>query len=152
MKKFNFFFTIFLFVIFITSFVLEFILKFEPCVLCKFERWLYFILGIFFLFCEKYTNIFFYFCKIFVSCVAFLVAVYHKFVQIGLAKCHFGNYKNEMDNFENFRLAFENTVPCFVKSNFLGIELVWFNIVLFFFILCFEIYFFTKFYLTKEKK
>ncbi len=156
MQKFHFFLSFFLFVIFITSFLLEKFLHFEPCILCKVERWTYFVLSIFFFFSivlnkSRTIN----FLKIVLPFGGFLLAVYHKFVQFGVASCSFNNkFFNHSQTFENFQESLQNSLPCVIKSSIFGIEFVWFNITIFFiifFIICVMQIYGQKFSLTNKK-
>lgn len=155
-KKMHFFLSFFLFVIFLSSFILEQAQNIAPCILCKVERWSYFTLAVIFLFINKVENKkekksqkIYTITRLIAIFTCLLISVYHKFVQVGITKCNFGSIKNASANFETFQLSLENATPCFVKTTVVGIELVWFNIVIFSAIACLEIFFLTK---QKNKK
>jgi disulfide bond formation protein DsbB len=132
-KKTHFFLSFFLFIIFIISFVLEKFFNFQPCILCSVERWIFFALSASLLFVHslrKNKKIFLITVNIATSFAGFTTAIYHKFVQNGLASCSFMQ-QHSQQTFENFQENLQNTIPCGVKSSLFGVELVWFNIVIF---------------------
>ena len=132
-KKIHFFLSFCLFIIFLTSFLLEKFLNFQPCILCSVERWVYFALSasLFFTqFLQKNKKIFTTSLNLALSLAGFTIAIYHKFVQNGVASCSFLK-QNSHQTFENFQQILQNTMPCSVKSSLIGVEFVWFNIFIF---------------------
>ena len=132
-KKTHFFLSFFLFIIFIISFVLEKFFNFQPCILCSVERWTYFALSASLFstyFLQEKKKIFSIRINLAISLAGFTTSIYHKFVQNGLASCSFMQ-QHSQQTFENFQENLQNTIPCSVKSLLFGVELVWFNIVIF---------------------
>ena len=132
-KKKYFFLSFFLFIILITSFLLEKFLNFEPCVLCSVERWEYFALSIslfFTPFLQKNKKIFLIAVNIAISFAGFATAIYHKFVQNGIASCSFLNTGSQK-TFEDFQSTIQNSIPCSVRTSLFGVEFVWLNILVF---------------------
>ncbi len=148
-EKTHFFLSFFLFIIFITSFVLEKFFNFHPCILCSVERWTYFVLSgslFFTYFLQKNKKIFSIRINLAISFTGFATAIYHKFVQNGIASCSFIK-KSSQQTFEHFQENLQNAVPCGVKSSLFGVELVWFNVFIFgiiFLVLLFAMLFFQK--------
>lgn len=114
-------------VLFISSFVLEYIFKIEPCNLCLLARYIYFSLFISLLFYYKQYPL----IVIITSLCGFFVSVYHKLLQMGyLSYCP--SFFSKQQTFESFQLMLQNTTPCSAKASLFGVDFVWFNIVLFF--------------------
>lgn len=113
-------------VLFIASFVLQYGFGYQPCNLCFVERYIYLALSACLLlyFVTKKFPVFF-----IPALIGLCVSVYHKMVQIGVfSTCHiFGNY----NNIEEFSAMVSTAVPCNARMVILGVDAVWFNIVLF---------------------
>ena len=113
--------------LFISSFVLEYIFKIKPCNLCLIARYIYCLLF--------FSLIFDYFKKqqsvvIMVALCGLFISVYHKLLQMGyLSYCP--SFFSNKQTFESFQAMLQNTTPCSVKASLLGVDFVWFNIVLF---------------------
>lgn len=113
--------------IFINSFILEFVFNFLPCNLCLIERYHYLALFVFAMFRLNIITI--------IVCISGVcVSVYHKLLQMGFTnKCPHFFRKNSIESFMN---EIQNSVPCSTVSKILNIDLVYFNIAFFtFFIL-----------------
>lgn len=113
------------FVIFISSFVLEYIFNFEPCNLCLVVRYIYLFLFISLLFFTQKRYI-----TIMVALCGLLVSVYHKLMQMGyFSYCPSFSFLRQ--SYEKFQLMIQNAVPCSVKSSLFGFDFVWLNIGIF---------------------
>ncbi|MFT4967126.1 MAG: disulfide bond formation protein DsbB [Candidatus Deianiraeaceae bacterium] len=115
---------LFPFLVFVLSFLLQYILYFMPCVMCRIERYIYLVLFFSLLWGRGFV------LALLVSFFGLCIVVYHKLLQIGfVSKCL--SFTSEYHTVEEFQYMMQNTLPCSVSSSIFGIEFVWANIVIF---------------------